>query len=119
MVGIGLLVRRARARTVPSVSRSACSRSPELSALMAAYQDGSPAAFDALYAELAPQLEKYLLVLVRDAARARDLLHETFLQIHRARHTYDRQRRAEPWLFALARHVYLIDRRASKERSRR
>jgi len=91
----------------------------ELDRLMAAYQDGDLAAFDALHRHLAPRLRGYLGALARDASRAEDLLQETFFQIHRARHTYDRSRRAEPWLFALARHVYLMERRSRGRRMRR
>ena len=58
--------------------------------LMQAYQSGRFEAFDDLYAAIAPALRRYLLSHARDAAKADDLVQETFLQLHRARHTYDR-----------------------------
>jgi RNA polymerase sigma-70 factor (ECF subfamily) len=88
----------------------------ELRALMAGYQRGELEAFDALYLALAPGLRRYLGALCRDAARVDDLLQETFLQIHRARHAYDPRLPAEPWLFSIARHVFLMERRSRSRR---
>jgi RNA polymerase sigma-70 factor (ECF subfamily) len=86
---------------------------------MEAYQGGSMEAFEALYAELAPPLLGYLGSLSRDAVRAEDLLQETFLQIHRSRHTYQAGRPVKPWVFAIARNVFLMHRRAATRRGRR
>jgi len=85
---------------------------------MTAYQAGDGRAFEALYAALAPQLGGYLRALCRDAARAEDLLQEAFLQIHRARHTYLPRRPVRPWVYAIARHVFLMNRRAAWRRGR-
>lgn len=85
--------------------------SETLRALMAAYQQGDVQGFDRLYAALAPPLRRYLLRQVRDTGRADDLVQETFLRIHRARHTYDPRLPVEPWAYAIARHVFLMDRR--------
>lgn len=93
------------------------SRSDLLRALMAGYQEGNAESFEELYAALAPSLRRTLLAQVRDAARAEDLLQETFLQIHRARHTYDPALPLEPWAFAIARHVFLMHcRKAGRRR---
>jgi RNA polymerase sigma-70 factor, ECF subfamily len=80
-----------------------------LRALMTGYQDGDREAFEQLHALLAPMLRRQLLRLARDASRADDLLQDTFLQIHRARHTYDPAYPVAPWAFAVARHVFLMD----------
>ena len=56
--------------------------------LMVGYQKGSMGDFSALYAELSRPLQRYLWTFVRNSSTAEDLLQETFLQIHRARHTY-------------------------------
>lgn len=79
--------------------------------LMRAYQSGRFEAFDDLYAAIAPALRRYLLSHARDAAKADDLVQETFLQLHRARHTYDPAYPVTPWAMAIARHVWLMDRR--------
>lgn len=89
-----------------------------LSALMVAYQGGDMAAFEALYGSLATALGGYLRSLVRDAARAEDLLQETFLQVHRARRTYLPARPVKPWIYAIARNVFLMSRRSATRRER-
>lgn len=85
---------------------------------MAAYQAGEAAAFERLYRQLAPKIRKYLISLTLSVPRAEDLLQETFLQIHRSRHTYAPPRPVEPWAFGVARHVYLMDCRAWARRRR-
>jgi RNA polymerase sigma-70 factor, ECF subfamily len=90
----------------------------ELAGLMAAYQQGDGAAFERLYAELAGPLLGYLRALSRDAVRADDLLQETFLQIHRSRHTYLPGRPLKPWAYAVARHVFLMSARAQRRRGK-
>jgi len=93
-------------------------RDAALAALMVAYQDGDAMAFDALYGEVAGPLLGYLRSLTREATRAEDLLQEAFLQVHRARATWDRARPVKPWLYAIARNVFLMDRRAAGRRGR-
>ncbi len=91
----------------------------ELPLLMLAYQGGDPVAFDDLYAALAPGLLGYLQSLARHRGRAEDLLQETFLQVHKARATYLRGRPVKPWVYAIARNVFLMQRRAAARRGRR
>jgi RNA polymerase sigma-70 factor, ECF subfamily len=90
----------------------------ELVALMRGYLAGRMEAFDGLYAALASRLRAYLIALCRDAALADDLLQETFMQMHRSRRTYEPGRPVAPWVFAIARHVYLMHRRGSARRVR-
>lgn len=87
-----------------------------LRALMLSYQLGSPVAFDELYGRLAPALQRYLLGFYRDRALAEELLQDTFLQLHRSRHTYRPDAPLKPWAFAIARHVALMHRRAADAR---
>ncbi len=84
--------------------------------LMREYQEGRFDAFDEIYAVLAPMLRRYLLAQCRDAARADDLVQETFLQIHRARHTFNPEFPLTPWAMAIARHVWLMHRRTASRR---
>ncbi|HBL29714.1 MAG TPA: RNA polymerase sigma factor [Acidobacteria bacterium] len=90
----------------------------ELAQQMGRYQMGELAAFERLYALLAPRLRQYLSSLTFDAGLAEDLLQEAFLQIHRARHTYQPPHPVVPWAFAIARNVYRMDRRAAGRRRR-
>jgi RNA polymerase sigma-70 factor (ECF subfamily) len=90
----------------------------ELDAMMRRYLEGRIEAFDGLYDALAGRLRGYLLSLCRDASLADDLLQETFLQMHRSRRTYEPGRPVTPWIFAIARHVYLMNRRSTGRRLR-
>ena len=90
----------------------------ELCRRMQAYLDGDIDAFDALYAAFAGRLRGYLLSQCRDAPLAEDLLQETFMQIHRSRRTYQPGRPVTPWVYAIARHVYLMKRRSTGRRVR-
>ncbi len=87
-----------------------------LAELMGAYQGGDMAAFEALWGELADELLAFLRALTRDHHRAEDLLQETFLQLHKARHTYLPGRPVRPWVYAIARNVFLMAYRAAKRR---
>ena len=84
----------------------------ELRALMLQYQGGSLDAFQAVYARLAPDLRRFLCHLTRSFDGADDLLQETFLQMHRSRASYNPAYAVRPWLFGLARNVFLMNRRA-------
>jgi RNA polymerase sigma-70 factor (ECF subfamily) len=86
--------------------------------LMVAYQSGAYEAFEALYASLIGPVRGWLIRITRDAARAEDLAQDAFLQVHRARHTYDPAYPVLPWVMAIARHVYLMDRRTASRRPR-
>jgi RNA polymerase sigma-70 factor, ECF subfamily len=88
----------------------------QLIALMSAYQAGSIQAFEDLYAALAPALLAYLTALTRDRSHAQDLLQETFLQLHKSRRAYRAGLPVRPWIFAIARHVWLMDRRSRSRR---
>jgi len=90
----------------------------ELCAHMQAYLDGEIEAFDALYAAFAGRLRGYLLQQCRDASLADDLLQETFMQMHRSRRTYQPGRPVTPWVYAIARNVYLMKRRSAGRRAR-
>ena len=84
----------------------------DLVGVMVRYQGGSIEAFDELYSALSANLGNYLTALTRNRDRAQDLLQETFLQMHRSRHTYTPGRPVKPWAFGIARNVFLMDRRS-------
>jgi RNA polymerase sigma-70 factor (ECF subfamily) len=86
----------------------------ELRALMIRYQGGSLEAFQEIYAELAPGVRRYLSHLARGSEIADDLLQETFLQMHRSRAAYNPTYAVRPWVFGLARNVFLMNRRAAR-----
>jgi RNA polymerase sigma-70 factor (ECF subfamily) len=90
----------------------------DLCALMEGYLQGRIEAFDGLHAALAGRIRGYLLSQCRDATLADDLLQDTFMQMHRSRRTYEPGRPVTPWVFAIARHVYLMKRRSTGRRLR-
>jgi len=77
----------------------------DLEPLMAAYQQGDSAAAAALIERVSPQLHRFFLVQVVSRRDADDLLQETWLRIHQARHTYRPGEPVLPWLYAIARHI--------------
>jgi RNA polymerase sigma-70 factor (ECF subfamily) len=79
------------------------------------YARGDDAAFAEMYDALCPRLYGYLLRQTRDAARAEDLVQQTFLQIHRARGRFIPGAEVTPWAFAIARRL-LIDRARREKR---
>ena len=86
----------------------------ELRGLMVRYQGGSLEAFQEMYAQLAQGVRRYLLHLAGGAELADDLLQETFLQMHRSRAAYNPAYAVKPWVFGLARNVFLMNRRAAR-----
>jgi RNA polymerase sigma-70 factor (ECF subfamily) len=77
----------------------------ELDGLMTRYQQAEAAGTTALIAAVSPALYRYFLRYCRDRDTAADLLQETWLRIHRVRHTYRAGEPVLPWLYAVARRV--------------
>jgi len=77
----------------------------ELGELMAAYQEGNLPAATALIRRLSPQLLRFFAMQRTSRPEAEDLLQETWMEIHKARHTYRAGEPVLPWLYAIARHI--------------
>jgi RNA polymerase sigma-70 factor (ECF subfamily) len=73
--------------------------------LMAQYQLGDFDAATALVETVSPQLHRFFLAQLISRTEADDLLQETWLRIHRVRHTYRQGEPVLPWLYAIARRV--------------
>jgi RNA polymerase sigma-70 factor (ECF subfamily) len=76
-----------------------------LEKLMARYQEGDYAAATDLIERIGPQLHRFFLAQSQSRKDADDLLQETWLRIHKVRHTYRPSEPALPWFYAIARHV--------------
>src|SRR3954471_18385586 len=87
-------------------------RSDEM--LMAAYASGDRAAFEALFARLAPRVHRFFRRSFGAEATADDLLQQTFFKVHRARATYRPDMKVGPWIFAIAARVRLDELRRRK-----
>lgn len=84
---------------------------------MIEYQAGGVEAFQCLYEALAPDLRRYL-VAASERGDAQDLVQETFLQMHRSRHTYLPPLPVGPWAYGIARNVLRRHRRSAWRRRR-
>ena len=76
-----------------------------LEMLMVRYQQGDFAAATALIDRISPRLHRFFLAQSDSRADADDLLQETWLRIHKVRHTYRPGEPALPWFYAIARHI--------------
>lgn len=90
-----------------------------LEELMAAYVTrGDRAAFEELFARLAPKVNLLLLRLSHDRELAAELTQVTFLKVHRARDTWVPGSRVFSWVMAIARNVYIDAYRRKRVRRR-
>lgn len=76
-----------------------------LETLMVLYQQGDFTAAAALIDRISPQLHRFFAAQQGSRAHADDLLQDTWLRIHKVRHTYRPGEPALPWFYAIARHV--------------
>jgi RNA polymerase sigma-70 factor (ECF subfamily) len=77
----------------------------DLELLMVSYQAGDFAAATVLINRISPKLHRFFVAQSASRADADDLLQETWLRIHRVRHTYRASEPVLPWFYAIARHV--------------
>lgn len=71
-------------------------------ALMSAYLGGDSRAFALLYQRHAAPLFRMMRQRGVSEEDTRDLIQQTFLQLHRARGAFDPSRRVRPWLLTIA-----------------
>lgn len=69
---------------------------------MAAYVAGDQAAFEELFQRYAPVLLRVMRQQLRSQEEANDLVQQTFLQLHRARHDFRMDAKLRPWIFTIA-----------------
>jgi RNA polymerase sigma-70 factor, ECF subfamily len=72
---------------------------------MEGYQRADPAAAKTLIEALSPVLLRFFRTDAGSREHAEDLLQETWLRIHRVRHTYRPGQPVLPWVYAIARRV--------------
>jgi len=107
-----------RDRDRPGIDH-ADAREDDLVPLMIAYQAGRLDAFEALYRALADDVRRFFAASIADPSAALDLAQLTFLELHRARHTYRPPRPVRPWVFGIAVNVRRRHRREAASRARR
>ena len=74
--------------------------------LMRRYKAGDREAFRLLFERYAPRLYGLLRRRCRRDEDAHDLVQQTFLQLHRARHDFRADARLRPWLYTIALNLY-------------
>lgn len=72
---------------------------------MAGYQQADRASAELLMESLSPMLTRFFMSTTDGRQNCADLVQETLLRIHRARHSYRAPDPVLPWVFAIARHV--------------
>ena len=72
---------------------------------MERYQQADPQAPAALIGALSPALLRFFRSQAASREQADDLLQETWMRIHRVRHTYRPGEPVLPWIYAIARRV--------------
>lgn len=90
----------------------------KLSDLMKSAQDGDGEAYHALLNECAVLIRPFIRGRLSEGD-AEDVVQETLISVHRARHTYDPEKAFAPWLYAIAAHRVADFQRRSIRISRR
>ena len=78
-----------------------------LEALMSGYQQADKEAATALIEKVSPLLLRFFWMQSSSRRYADDLLQETWMRVHKARHAYRPGEPVLPWIFAIARHASL------------
>jgi RNA polymerase sigma-70 factor (ECF subfamily) len=92
--------------------------SVDLDRWMERYQQADLEAAVALIHALSPSLLRYFSSQTGSREKADDLLQETWLRIHRVRHTYRPGERVMPWVYAIAKRVRIDDYRRARRITR-
>jgi RNA polymerase sigma-70 factor (ECF subfamily) len=90
----------------------------ELSKLLEAAQEGNKDAYKKFLVEVSVLLEAFLVKRMNDSQMVEDVLQDSLLAIHRARHTYLPDRPVGPWLYAICRHRMMDHYRKCRRRER-
>ncbi|HEY4360013.1 MAG TPA: RNA polymerase sigma factor [Bryobacteraceae bacterium] len=74
---------------------------------MTQYQSADPAALNELVRRVSPSLLRYFRASRFGRNDAEDLLQDSWMKIHRSRHSYRSSEPVMPWIYAIARHTRL------------
>jgi RNA polymerase sigma-70 factor (ECF subfamily) len=88
----------------------------ELGRLMVQAQNGDRAAYEQLLRQVAALAAGYVRRRLGDVPWADDVVQESLIALHRARHTYDRARPFVPWLYAIIQNRLLDALRVQRRR---
>ncbi|MCB9596510.1 MAG: RNA polymerase sigma factor [Sandaracinaceae bacterium] len=85
--------------------------------LMRAYVAGDHAAFRELFTRYAPMLMRLTVRHLRSDELAREVVQQTFFQVHAARNDFHQDRKLRPWVFTIAMNLVREHYRKQKRRS--
>lgn len=83
---------------------------------MELFQAGTVEAYNLLVDRYSERLMHYLFGFLGDKKRCEDLLQETFLRVHRNRHSYQRIAKFSTWLYTIAGNLARSEYRKQKRR---
>lgn len=109
-------VSRTLIRRTPASSRLAALHAMNDEDLMEQFQGGTVEAFNLLVERYSERLMRYLYGFLGDVKRCEDLLQETFLRVHRNRHSYQRIAKFSTWLYTIAGNLARSEYRKRKRR---
>jgi RNA polymerase sigma-70 factor, ECF subfamily len=88
----------------------------ELGRLMVAAQGGDRHSYEALLTRVAGLVQAFVRKRAGDASWCDDVVQESLLAVHRARHTYDPSRPFAPWLYAIIQNRFIDALRIQRRR---
>jgi RNA polymerase sigma-70 factor (ECF subfamily) len=88
----------------------------ELGRLMVAAQRGDRQSYETLLTRVAGLVRAFVRKRAGDVAWGEDVVQESLLAVHRARHTYDAARPFVPWLYAIVQNRFIDAVRAERRR---
>ncbi|HQR36846.1 MAG TPA: sigma-70 family RNA polymerase sigma factor [Blastocatellia bacterium] len=94
-------------------------RHEELARLLSAAQDGDQEAYESFLVGASKLLRGFLQTQMGGDGMVEDVLQDTLLSIHRARHTFLPGRALGPWLYAICKHRMIDHYRRSRRIMRR
>ncbi|MGF1467940.1 MAG: RNA polymerase sigma factor [Sandaracinaceae bacterium] len=95
---------------------SATKTEPSDEELMAAYIDGDHEAFRQLFLRYGPILLRLTMRHLRNEELAREVVQQTFFQVHAARFDFRRDKKLRPWIFTIAMNLVREHYRRAKRR---
>ena len=109
-------VRGAESKPNPASNRLNALKTMRDEDLMEHFQAGTVEAFNILVSRYSERLSHYLYSFLGDRKMCEDLLQETFLRVHRNRHSYQRIARFSTWLYTIAGNLARSEYRKRKRR---
>lgn len=82
--------------------------------LMLKYQGGDEHAFAELYKRLSPRIFGYFHSKIRTKEKTEEAFQEFFIKLHKSKHLYKKGMPILPWVFTIARTVFLDEVRRTK-----